>query len=141
MSLADCIQTDVVTASPKDSVCDIAELMERRNVGSVVITRDDCPIGIVTDRDLVIRVTARGKDPRLTNAGDIMTRDPVTVREDLGIFDMVNCARDSGIRRIPVVDSDRKLVGILAMDDVVSLLAEQMNCVTDIIKSSAPSAK
>ena len=139
MPMSNCIQSDVVAAAPNDTVRDIAELMERRNVGSVVITRDDRPIGIVTDRDLVIRVTARGKDPCLTYISDIMTRDPVIVNEDLGIFEMLNCARDNCIRRIPVVDSNRKLIGIFAVDDVVSVLAEQMNSVDAIVRCSAPS--
>jgi len=140
MSLSDCIRTGVVTASPDDSVCDVAQLMESRNVGSVVITRDDRPVGIVTDRDLVVRVTARERDPHDTCISDVMTRNPFTILDNSEILDVVECARDRGIRRIPVVDSGRKLVGIICVDDVVSLLAKQMDCVTDVIRSSSPSA-
>ena len=114
--------------------------MEDKNVGSVIITRDERPIGIITDRDLVLRVTAREKDPQRTCAQDIMTREPFVVSDEAGIFDVIECARDRKIRRVPVVDADERLVGIIAMDDVVSLLSEEMNCVTDIIRNSGPEA-
>jgi len=138
MSLSTCIRTDVITASPNDSVREIAQLMERNNVGSVVITREERPVGIVTDRDLVLRVTAKEKDPKRTLVADVMTRDPIVVSDDAGIFDVVECARDRKIRRIPVVGANNKLVGIIAMDDVVSLLTDEMNCVNDIIRCAGP---
>jgi len=109
MSLTDCIRNDVVTASPNDSVQDIAELMDRRNVGSVVITRNERPIGIVTDRDLVLRVTARDKDPKITSVSDVMTRDPLVVRDYDSLEDVISCAREQCVRRLPVVDDNECL--------------------------------
>jgi len=140
MSLTDCIRNDVVTASPNDSVQDIAELMDRRNVGSVVITRNERPIGIVTDRDLVLRVTARDKDPKITSVSDVMTRDPLVVRDDDSLEDVISCAREQCVRRLPVVDDNECLVGIVTLDDVVSNLVDEMNAVNDVIRSSGPSA-
>ena len=140
MSLSDCIRNDVVTASPDDSVEDIAQLMDKKNVGSVVITRDEIPVGIVTDRDLVLRVTARAKDPRFTTVSDVMTRNPLVIREDDSISDIMSCVRDMKVRRLPVVDDNECLVGIVSLDDVVSDLVDEMNAVNEVIRSSGPTA-
>ncbi len=140
MSLSDCIRSDVVTASPDDSVEDIAQLMDRKNVGSVVINRDERPVGIVTDRDLVIRVTARDKDPKFTSVSDIMTRDPLVVKQNDSLSDIMCCVRDQRVRRLPVVDDNECLIGIVTLDDVVSNLVGEMNAVNDVIRSSGPSA-
>ena len=76
MPSVDCIRTDVVTASPEERVSDIARMMDERNVGSVVIERDVCPVEIVTDRDLALRVCARNVDPESTSVRDVMTAIP-----------------------------------------------------------------
>jgi CBS domain-containing protein len=140
--LVDCIRTDVVTASPDECVGAIARMMDERNVGSVVIESDDgCPVGIVTDRDLALRVIARNVDPVRTCVRDVMTSDPFVVDLNDTLWNVMECAREQGVRRFPVVDDDRRLVGIVTMDDVVSILASEMNCVTDIIRASSPSAR
>lgn len=141
MPLVDCIRTDVVTASPDDRVGDIARVMDERNVGSVVIERDGCPVGIVTDRDLAMRVCARNIDPESTSVQDVMTRDPFVVDRNDTLWNVMECAREQGVRRFPVVDDDLRLVGIVTMDDVVRILASEMSCVTDIIRASSPSAR
>ncbi len=69
MPMAHCIRTDVVTGSPEERVSDIARMMDERNAGSVVIERDGCPVGIVTDRDRDLRVCARSSTPRARACG------------------------------------------------------------------------
>jgi CBS domain-containing protein len=139
--LVDCIRSDVVTASPDERVVDVARMMDEQNVGSVVIERDGCPVGIVTDRDLALRVCARNVDPESTSVRDVMTSYPFVVDRNDTLWNVMECAREQGVRRFPVVDDDRRLVGIITMDDVVRILASEMNCVTDIIQSSVPSAR
>lgn len=141
MPLVDCIREDVVTASPDERVVEIARMMDDCNVGSVVIERDGCPVGIVTDRDLAVRVCARNIDPEGTSVNDVMTPDPFVVDRNDTLWNVMACAREQGVRRFPVVDDDRRLVGIVTMDDVVRILASEMNCVTDIIQASSPSAR
>lgn len=141
MPLVDCIRTDVVTASPDERVTAIARMMDERNVGSVVIERDGYPVGIVTDRDLALRVCARNVDPESTSVRDVMTCDPFVVDRNDSLRNVMECAREQGVRRFPVVDDDQRLVGIVTMDDVVRILANEMNCVTDIIRASSPSAR
>jgi CBS domain-containing protein len=141
MPLVDCIREDVVTASPEEHVVAIARMMDERNVGSVVIKRDGCPVGIVTDRDLALRVCARNVDPESTSVQDVMTRDPFVVDRNDTLWNVMECAREQGVRRFPVVDDDQRLVGIVTMDDVVRILASEMNCLTDIIRESSPLAR
>lgn len=141
MPLVDCIRTDVVTASPDDPVGDVARMMDERNVGSVVIARDGCPVGIVTDRDLALRVCARDVDPEHTCVSDVMTCDPFVVDRNDTLWNVMEVAREQGVRRFPVVDDRSRLVGIITMDDVVRILANEMSCVTDIIRQSSPQAR
>ncbi len=110
-------------------------------MGSVVIERDGRPVGIVTDRDLAVRVCARNLDPEGTSVREVMTGDPFVVDRNDTLWNVMDCAREQGVRRFPVVDDDRRLVGIITMDDVVRILASEMDCVTDIIQSSSPSAR
>jgi CBS-domain-containing membrane protein len=104
----------VVTADMTLSVTDAAQLMRRHHVG------------IVTDRDIVVEVVAAGVNPDALNVGDIMGPDMATVRESDGLFEALRHMRDKGVRRMPVVDSAGGLVGILTLDDLLSLLAEEL---------------
>ncbi len=141
MPISECARTEVVTASPRETVYEVARLMNEENVGSVVITEEGRPVGIVTDRDLVVRAVSRDLDPRRTAIREIMTRDLVTVREDVGIYDAMGCARAEGVRRLPIVNRDGELVGIITMDDMLQLLTQEMRCVTDIIESATPAGR
>ncbi len=141
MPITECARTEVVTAGPRETVYEVARLMNEENVGSVVITEEGRPVGIVTDRDLVIRAMSRDLDPRTTAIQEIMTRDLVTVREDVGIYDAMGCAKAEGVRRLPIVNVDGELVGIVTMDDIIQLLTLEMRCVTDVIESATPSGR
>jgi CBS domain-containing protein len=138
-TVLDYCRMDVITASPYTSVSDIAELMSDSNVGCVVITGDDLrPVGIVTDRDIVVRVVAIGKDPKKTEINDVMTRDPVVVEDGTGLFDAMQFFRDEGIRRLPIVDGDGKLAGIISTDDVIRLIGQEMQYIGDVIRVASP---
>jgi signal-transduction protein with cAMP-binding, CBS, and nucleotidyltransferase domain len=139
MTVAECCRMDVVTASPGAKVIDVARLMEDSNVGCVVITGDDnCPVGIVTDRDLVVRVMAAGLDPGKTSISDVMTEDLVLVEDGTGLFEAMQCVREEGIRRLPIVDDDGRLVGIITMDDIIRLIGAEMQCIGDVIREATP---
>ncbi len=120
---------DVVTARPEDSVRDVAGQMEYYRVGCVVIVRGERPVGIVTDRDLSIRLLA-GKGGAL-DAGTVpiqavMTARPQTVHEAEGLDKAVALMRMNRCRRLPVVDIRGKLRGLLSMDDVVEAIGRSM---------------
>lgn len=116
----------VVTATPETSVRTLAILMRDRHIGAVVITQEDRPVGIVTDRDLVCRVMALEGDPLAVQAQDVMTRDPVTVREGTPLTEAIEQMRARGIRRLPVVDEEGHLVNIHTLDDILVVLGEEI---------------
>lgn len=131
-----CIRQTVVTPRGT-SVEDAAKLMREYHVGDLIVTdRIDGkrkPVGIVTDRDIVIEVVAQGIDPARLSVEDIMTGDLVTVREQEGLFETIRIMRAKGIRRVPVVDSDGALAGIVAVDDVIELLADELSQVAKVV--------
>ena len=120
----------VVVASRETSVLDAAKLMRQHHVGDVVITDQiggrSVPVGIVTDRDLVLEVLAQEVDAAKLSMGDIITGDLTTVKDYEGVFQTIQVMRAKGARRIPVVDNEGALVGIVSVDDFVELLAEEL---------------
>ena len=126
----------LVTAGPDTTVRDLAQLLQEGAVGSVVIVEDGEPVGIVTDRDLALEVINRDLDFE-TPASDVMTRDPVTVEAEMGVYEMCEKMKHNGVRRMPVIE-DGELVGIVTLDDLVVLLQDEMEDIADVIRSEAP---
>jgi CBS domain-containing protein len=116
----------VVTASAQMTVDQAARAMRSKNVGALVVVNAGRPVGMLTDRDIVVEVVARGMDPEEVRVGDIMVKKPVTIRQDLGIFDAARTFAKTGVRRLPVVTGSGVLVGVITMDDVVMLLGNEM---------------
>lgn len=116
----------VVTASAQMTVDQAARAMRSKNVGALVVVNAGRPVGMLTDRDIVVEVVARGMDPKEVRVGDVMVKKPVTIRQDLGIFDAARTFAKTGVRRLPVVTAGGALVGVITMDDVVMLLGNEM---------------
>jgi CBS domain-containing protein len=115
-------QKTVVTTVERASLADVAKLMRDNHVGSVVVIDppgSGIPVGILTDRDIVVSAVAANQDPRTLSAGEVMTRDVVTALEDDDASWSLKVMRDRGIRRLPVVNRDGVLTGILALDDLL----------------------
>jgi len=132
MPIGDVCVRDVVVAGPETTAREAAQLMAKHHVGNLVVVQEEpkgrvVPIGIVTDRDIVRNVVAEALDARVFTLGDLGARELVTVSEDLGIFECMQHMRLHGIRRMPVVDQDGALVGIISLDDMIQLLAEEMS--------------
>jgi CBS domain-containing protein len=111
-------------------------LMRKHHVGTVVVIKEKAgkvlPLGIVTDRDIVLEVVASQVAPGMVTVGEIMTETLVTAREDEGVYEGLERMRSQGIRRMPVVDKSGGLVGIVTLDDLLDILAEEM---TEIVKT------
>ena len=118
MSLCTIGTRSVVSVGPDQPVATVACLMNDNSVGSVVVVEDDKPLGIITDRDLVIRVLCAGRDPVTTLARDIMSAPLTTVEERHETLKAATLMRENQIRRLPVVNDDGKLVGIICLDDL-----------------------
>jgi CBS domain-containing protein len=120
---------DLVTVGRDDTVFKAAQLMRQNHVGDVLVVekKQDAvlPIGIVTDRDVVIEIVAPGLDPQVITVGDIMLPAIFTIDEDSGVFDAIRLMTSKGVRRLPVVKKDGNLTGIITLDDLLLLMAKE----------------
>jgi CBS domain-containing protein len=130
---------DVDLAEAGESVMEAARRMRARRVGTLVVVDEaSVPIGLVTDRDLTVRVLAEGGDPRTTLVGEVMTREPRVVSEETAIEAALGLMKSGSFRRLPVVDRERKLVGIVSLDDVLALLAEEFALIGTLLERETP---
>jgi CBS domain-containing protein len=139
MKIGEVCTREVTYTHEYERVDEVARLMREHHVGAlVVVARDDSrglvPVGIVTDRDIVVEVLAGGLDYRTVSVGEIMTRDPISVGEGEDVLDALKIMRRQGVRRLPVLTRDGTLAGIVAIDDLLELVAEQFD---DLVKAIA----
>src|SRR5579862_2257857 len=131
MKVLDICKRDVVTIREAEELTAAARLMREKHVGYLVVIEPELgeaavtPVGVITDRDIVVAVVARETDPRALKVGDVMTRQPVLAREDGTVSAALHHMREIGVRRLPVVDRGGRLVGVLSLDDVLDALAEE----------------
>jgi CBS domain-containing protein len=122
------------------SVRNAAELMRKYHVGYLVVTEPNdsgrVPIGTLTDRDVVLETVAVGADPDDVTVSDIMDQDPPLVAvEGDQLSEALEAMRLQGVRRVPVVDAKRNLVGVLALDDILQLLNSELGMIAEIVAS------
>ena len=126
-----------VCCAAEATVAEAAHLMREQHVGAIVVTKTskqgDKPIGILTDRDITVSVVAPQLDPRTITAGDIMQRELVSAEEDDELFAALERMRFKGVRRLPVVDAKGKIAGLLAMDDIVEVLVDEMREIVKLV--------
>jgi len=108
--------------------------MDEETVGSILITDGEKQMGIVTDRDLAVRVLGQGADPAEQTAEDVMTDDLLTVEPTAGFYEATTLMAEHGVRRLPVCDGDT-VVGIITADDITELLADEHQHLGDIIRA------
>jgi len=116
-SVKDAMTSEVKTATPSQSLTDAAKLMKQEDVGSVPVVDGNRLVGVLTDRDIVVRGIADGRDPRATTLGDVCSRNLTTLSPDDQLETAVRLIREHAIRRLPVVRRGRA-VGILTMGDL-----------------------
>jgi CBS domain-containing protein len=129
---------EVVFTTRNTTVAAAAKLMRHHHVGSLVVVEQlnggkRLPIGIVTDRDIVMELTAMGLDPDAITVGDIMSEQLVTASEGEGLLGAMEIMRYKGVRRLPVVGGDGQLVGIVTIDDLLEVLAEQLTELAKVV--------
>jgi CBS domain-containing protein len=139
MKVGEYCKRAVVTIASSADAAAAAKLMRTHHVGFLIVYRDgdalQKPVGVLTDRDLVLGVMARDVDPRAVTVDDIMSRQPLTASETDEIGDMLQAMRLAGIRRIPVVDARGALAGIMAIDDAIDVVTGLMCDIAGSIKS------
>lgn len=130
---------EVDTANPEESIRAAAQRMGARAVGTlVVLDAGNHPVGILTDRDLTVRAVGAGADPNTTLVGHVMSECVHTAFEEKAIEDALGLMRAQAIRRLVVVRRDGTLAGILSLDDVLRLLAEEFQSIGELLDQEDP---
>ena len=130
MPIGEICNREVVFSYRNHTVREAALLMREYHVGDLVVVEENGkrkPVGIVTDRDIAISIVALGLDPDVITVGDIMGPELVTVRENQGVFETIQQMRLKDVRRLPIVGEEGALVGIVAVDDLVALFADELS--------------
>jgi signal-transduction protein with cAMP-binding, CBS, and nucleotidyltransferase domain len=124
-----------ITCSLATPVSEVAGLMDEHNVGSVIVLDDDGRLaGIVTDRDLVVRAMADGRDPD-TAVAKVMTSDVLWLREDTPLFAAATEMATAGCRRMPILDERARVTGLIALDDLLTVFARQTEKLAEVVSS------
>ncbi len=139
MDLAELCNREVVIIEPEEPVLEAAKLMRRYHVGDLIVVKkrekSPYPIGILTDRDIVIEVVASEVGIEALSVGDVMSTELQTVSDTATLGDAIKLMRDRGVRRLPVVNKQGSLEGIVTVDDVIDIISELMNDIVCLISS------
>jgi len=135
MKVGEICNREVVVVDREAAILEAAQLMRRHHVGDVVVTEERggirVPVGILTDRDIVVELLAEQVPLEAVTVGDAMSSELLTVSEEEEVMDAIQRMRGRGVRRTPVVELSGALAGILAVDDLIDLIAEQLS---DLVK-------
>jgi CBS domain-containing protein len=137
MSVGEFCNREVVVADKSTSLVVIAQLMREHHVGCIVITESQGevkePIGIITDRDIVLEIVAPQLDLEAVAVGDVMSGELLLAREVDGLWETLKRMRSRGVRRVPVINDENVLVGILTVDDILEILANEFSEVITVL--------
>jgi CBS domain-containing protein len=138
MTIGSICNHNVATIGPGADITEAAERMRKDHIGDLIVAQYEdarlVPVGIITDRDIVVSVVAKKVDPSTLKVGDVMSDELLTVREDNGVAFALREMRKFGVRRAPVVGSAGELVGVLTVDDLVDHIATELRHIGDIIR-------
>lgn len=138
MVVGDYCKRGVVAIDSSADISEAARLMREHHVGFLIVYKEHDvlrkPIGVLSDRDIVLQVTAKDVDPRSVTVEDAMTREPLVASESDDLHDVLQAMRLAGIRRVPVVDARGALCGIIALDDAIELIASLLSDISGSIR-------
>lgn len=137
VSIEEIVVTDVVTAERDTPIATVVAKMAEEDVGSVVVVEDDSPIGVLTDRSVALALE-NSPDVAEKQAGDLVGDDLVTGTMELTAFEALDRLREETIRRLPIVDDEGNLEGIVTLDDLVVLLSSELEKAGQIIREQSP---
>jgi CBS domain-containing protein len=133
MHLGEQFRGNVVTVEPDDTIVAAMWKMRDRNVGAVVVVEGKQVKGVVTDRDIAIRLCGGEAAPE-SSVSRIMSQPPITIREDQGVFNATQLMAEHQIRRLPVVNKKDELVGIVSFDDMLALCASELTNLSKVVE-------
>lgn len=118
MKVKDVMHTGVTWVDPGMAVADVAKRMRDEDIGAIPVGENDKLVGMVTDRDIAVRAVATGKDPKATKVRDVMTKGIVYCREDDTLENAAKVMEEKHIRRLPVINKQKRMVGMLSLGDI-----------------------
>lgn len=137
MTIGAICNREVVYVNRDVTVHAACKLMRHYHVGSLVVVDEvdgkRIPVGILTDRDIVVEINAMDLDLKVITTGDIMSPELAVAPESQGMFETIEIMRAKGVRRMPIVDTDNGLIGIVTIDDLLEVLAEELTDVARIV--------
>jgi CBS domain-containing protein len=125
MNLGELFRSEVVTVSPGDSIATAMREMDYNHVGAVVVVREKAVVGILTDRDVALALAVKGVESEAP-VSEVMTTEVLTIWEDQGIFNATQYMQGHHVRRLPIINRDNELVGMVTLDDLVALLGDEL---------------
>jgi CBS domain-containing protein len=138
MKIKEIMTNQVAYLSPEDNLVEAAQLMQKHDVGVLPVCQGENVLGIVTDRDIVVRNIAHGQDPKTTPVKNVMTADVQMVSPDMNLNQAAEMMADNQIRRLPVVENNR-IVGMVALGDLATQAKYDVELATTLGKISTPS--
>ena len=120
MKLKDVMTPQVETVTPETTIADAAAKMRSLDVGALPVAQGQQLLGMITDRDITIRATAEGRDPRATPVRDCLSPNPACGWEEQDVEEALQLMREKQVRRLPVLNRDKQLVGIVALADLAA---------------------
>ncbi len=138
MSVASYCRQPASTVEPDESLRSAAQRMEKEGMGCLVVASGDQPMGVLTDRDLALRVLAEGRDAEATCARDVLRRSVTTIRDTASLADASASMARHGLRRLPVVDEGGALLGVIAADDVLRVVASEVVALAGVASGQVP---
>jgi CBS domain-containing protein len=128
MSLHRFCKRPAVALTPEHTIREVCQLMREHNIGCLLVTDAEGRLsGILTDRDIALRVTGEGKDPQLATVQGSMTPNPVRIPVDRSLHELITLMHSQRVRRIPIIDREGKPIGIVTLDDLLVLLGDEMS--------------
>lgn len=127
MSLERFCQRPVVSASPEQNIAEACQLLQDNNVGCLVIQEEGVLCGIITDRDIALKVSGQGKTPEQTSVREVMTPKPAYMHIDRTLHQLTTLMHNRHVRRVPIVDAEEKVVGLVTLDDLLMLLSAEFS--------------
>jgi CBS domain-containing protein len=141
MSLQNFCQKPLVRISSEKSISEACQMLNNGNVGCLIVENDGKLCGILTDRDIALKVTGEQREPGTTKVAEVMTSDPIRISVDKDLPHLASLMRTFHVRRVPVVDGYDTTLGIITLDDLIVLLGDEMSEIGKAISEEFPRAK
>lgn len=137
MNIGELCNREVIIINRQESVLEAAKLMRKYHVGDVIVVEqsgaESMPVGILTDRDIVIELVAKEVNAEKIAVGDAMSAELLIAKEDGQLHELIEQMQLKAVRRAPVVNAKGKLIGIVTMDDMIEVLAEQLGALASLV--------